>query len=150
MFGSSSSPECDQRRFGRFFIRIHYGRFIRFGLYVSQRWKTGRSLPIGYCSAFVIGQNVGLFFTDFPSVSDFESVSVFDSLLLPLVLRELISLTNIERMPNDASSLAIFGFLYGSLPTAPTVFVFACQYNVAVKQVRLTDYVGRGRGCNGW
>ena len=44
--------------------------------------------------------------------------------------------------PSDATfnstrqDIATFGFLLGSFPTAPTVFVFASQYNIAMEVVR--------------
>ena len=37
------------------------------------------------------------------------------------------------------SNISTFGFLYGTFPTAPTVFVFSNQYNIA------TDVVSNSR-----
>ena len=45
-------------------------------------------------------------------------------------------------VPNDAyngsskDDIATFGFLMGTFPTAPTVFVFASQYHVAMEIVK--------------
>lgn len=36
---------------------------------------------------------------------------------------------------NDTASLSNFGFLYGTFPSAPGVFVYANQYDVAVQMV---------------
>uniref|UniRef100_A0A915HYB9 Integral membrane protein GPR155 n=1 Tax=Romanomermis culicivorax TaxID=13658 RepID=A0A915HYB9_ROMCU len=57
------------------------------------------------------------------------------SLLLPLVLLEVISMLNLGGSDAETSSLAMFGFLYGSLPTAPTVFVYASLFKLATAQI---------------
>ena len=55
-------------------------------------------------------------------------------LLLPFVTREITwqCLQHFTSL-NDtsANNLASFSFLYGSLPTAPVVFIFATQYAIA-------------------
>ena len=56
---------------------------------------------------------------------------VVKTLMLPLVTREFVSLLkpggdDVE-VTEDFSN---FGFLYGTFPTAPSVFVFAAHYNV--------------------
>ena len=38
--------------------------------------------------------------------------------------------------PND-TELATFGFLYGTLPTTPSVYVIASQYSIEVQQVTI-------------
>lgn len=58
------------------------------------------------------------------------------SILLPIVADLLLH----GLLPNDTlnssrADIATFGFLYGTFPTAPTVFVFASQYNLAMEIV---------------
>ena len=50
-------------------------------------------------------------------------------LLLPMVTWEVVSWLQ----PNDtaSSSLSMYGFLYGTFPTAPSVVLYATQYSVA-------------------
>nr|XP_022307078.1 integral membrane protein GPR155-like isoform X2 [Crassostrea virginica] len=59
-------------------------------------------------------------------------------LLLPLVTWLVVG--GIERISNDTNSTsdAMFGFLYGTFPTAPSVFLYASHYSTA------TDLVATG------
>ena len=59
-------------------------------------------------------------------------------LLLPLVTWLVVG--GIERISNDTNSTsdAMFGFLYGTFPTAPSVFLYASHYSTA------TDLVSPG------
>ncbi|KAG0722565.1 Integral membrane protein GPR155 [Chionoecetes opilio] len=54
------------------------------------------------------------------------------TLILPLVTREVVSLLHPGNSPNETADFSNYGFLYGTFPTAPGVFVFATHYNVAV------------------
>ncbi|XP_050702655.1 LOW QUALITY PROTEIN: integral membrane protein GPR155-like [Eriocheir sinensis] len=54
------------------------------------------------------------------------------TLILPLVTREVVSLLQPGSSANETADFSNYGFLYGTFPTAPGVFVFATQYNVAV------------------
>lgn len=58
-------------------------------------------------------------------------------LILPLVTREVVSLLQPGASANETADYSNYGFLYGTFPTAPGVFVFASQYNVAVDLVRI-------------
>lgn len=51
------------------------------------------------------------------------------NLLLPLVTWEVIGWIGVDT--NASQSLSMYGFLYGTFPTAPSVFLFASQYGVA-------------------
>ncbi|XP_050440687.1 integral membrane protein GPR155 [Adelges cooleyi] len=54
-------------------------------------------------------------------------------LVLPLVIREITSifLGNFGTIaPNDKLEFTMFGFLYGMIPSAPAVFVYASAYNL--------------------
>ncbi|KAK3853959.1 hypothetical protein Pcinc_018287 [Petrolisthes cinctipes] len=54
------------------------------------------------------------------------------TLILPLVTREVVSLLQPGADANQTADYSNYGFLYGTFPTAPGVFVFASHYNVAV------------------
>lgn len=46
--------------------------------------------------------------------------------------REVVSLLHAGSDANETLDLSTYGFLYGTFPSAPTVFVFATQYNLDV------------------
>ena len=51
-------------------------------------------------------------------------------LLLPLITWQVVG--NLEPGDNNNSkSLSMYGFLYGTFPTAPSVFLYASQFSVA-------------------
>jgi predicted permease len=52
------------------------------------------------------------------------------SLVLPLVTRELVSVLQAGADVNETIDLSNYGFLYGTFPTAPGVFVYSTQFNV--------------------
>ncbi|XP_066945138.1 lysosomal cholesterol signaling protein isoform X2 [Macrobrachium rosenbergii] len=54
------------------------------------------------------------------------------TLILPLVTREVVSLLHPGNNANETADYSNYGFLYGTFPTAPGVFVFASQYNLAI------------------
>nr|XP_045596730.1 integral membrane protein GPR155-like isoform X2 [Procambarus clarkii] len=54
------------------------------------------------------------------------------TLLLPLTTRLIVGLLHPGKDANETADYSNYGFLYGTFPTAPGVFVFASQYNVAV------------------
>ncbi|RZC40348.1 integral membrane protein GPR155 [Asbolus verrucosus] len=49
-------------------------------------------------------------------------------IVLPLVTREVISIIHAGINATETVDLSTYGFLYGTFPSAPTVFVFASQY----------------------
>ncbi|XP_019875971.2 integral membrane protein GPR155 isoform X2 [Aethina tumida] len=53
-------------------------------------------------------------------------------IVLPLVTREVISVVNPGVNQSETLDLSTYGFLYGTFPSAPTVFVFATQYAIDV------------------
>ncbi|XP_018569986.1 integral membrane protein GPR155 [Anoplophora glabripennis] len=53
-------------------------------------------------------------------------------LALPLVTREVISIIHAGFNKSETVDLSTYGFLYGTFPSAPTVFVFATQYVIDV------------------
>ncbi|GLH10934.1 Integral membrane protein GPR155 [Gryllus bimaculatus] len=53
-------------------------------------------------------------------------------LALPLVTREVVSLLHSGSNESDTVDLSTYGFLYGTFPAAPGVFVFATQYSVDI------------------
>ncbi|XP_012533910.1 integral membrane protein GPR155 [Monomorium pharaonis] len=53
-------------------------------------------------------------------------------LVLPLVIRESIILLNAGNNVTETRDLSTYGFLYGTIPTAPTLFIFTLRYNVEI------------------
>ena len=51
-------------------------------------------------------------------------------ILLPLIARETVSLLKVGTNHTETVFYSDFAFLYGTFPTAPTVFVFANQYKI--------------------
>ncbi|XP_013785956.1 integral membrane protein GPR155-like [Limulus polyphemus] len=56
-------------------------------------------------------------------------------LVLPLIIRELVTVFSSNDSSVDIKDLANFGFLYGTFPTAPTVFIFAGQFGLSTEMV---------------
>lgn len=56
-------------------------------------------------------------------------------LVLPLITREVISLLHPGYNESETVDLSTYGFLYGTFPSAPGVFVFATQYNTHIDLV---------------
>jgi hypothetical protein len=57
---------------------------------------------------------------------------LFRRIVLPLVTREVISILHPGFNASETVDLSTYGFLYGTFPSAPTVFVFASQYLIDV------------------
>lgn len=57
------------------------------------------------------------------------SVKLF---VLPLVIRESIILLNAGENTTDTQDLSTYGFLYGTIPTAPALFIFTLRYNLEI------------------
>lgn len=55
--------------------------------------------------------------------------------MLPIVTREVVSLVHAGYNESDTVDLSTYGFLYGTFPSAPTVFVFATQYSIDIDLV---------------
>ncbi|KAK0178661.1 hypothetical protein PV327_007533 [Microctonus hyperodae] len=53
-------------------------------------------------------------------------------LALPLIIRESVILLNAGTNETDTTDLSTYGFLYGTIPTAPTLFIFSLRYNVDI------------------
>ncbi|XP_055603082.1 integral membrane protein GPR155 [Uranotaenia lowii] len=56
-------------------------------------------------------------------------------LVLPLVTRQTVNIINAGANFSETTDLSTFGFLYGTFPAAPGVFVIASQYNQDVDLV---------------
>lgn len=54
---------------------------------------------------------------------------------MPLVTREVVSILNSGYNTSETVDLSTFGFLYGTFPSAPAVFVFATQYSLDIDLV---------------
>lgn len=53
-------------------------------------------------------------------------------LVLPLVIRESIILLNAGDNLTETRNLSTYGFLYGTIPTAPALFIFTLRYNLEI------------------
>lgn len=53
-------------------------------------------------------------------------------LVLPLVIRESVVLIKAGINSTDTSDLSTFGFLYGTIPTAPALFIFTLRYSIDI------------------
>lgn len=53
-------------------------------------------------------------------------------LVLPLVIRESIIFLNAGENATDTQDLSTYGFLYGTIPTAPALFIFTLRYNIEI------------------
>lgn len=49
--------------------------------------------------------------------------------MLPLIIRQTINIIHVGNNFNETTDLSTFGFLYGTFPSAPGVFVISLQYN---------------------
>uniref|UniRef100_A0A7G3AMM5 Putative intracellular signal transduction n=1 Tax=Lutzomyia longipalpis TaxID=7200 RepID=A0A7G3AMM5_LUTLO len=56
-------------------------------------------------------------------------------LVLPIVIRQTVNIMDAGANFTDTTDLGTFGFLYGTFPAAPGVFVIASQYNTEVDLV---------------
>lgn len=61
-------------------------------------------------------------------------------LVLPLVTRQTVNIMGAGANFSDTTDLSTFGFLYGTFPAAPGVFVIASQYNLDVDLVSYIIY----------
>lgn len=53
------------------------------------------------------------------------------TILLPLIIWEIVSAVQPGSTVNETEAFGTYGFLYGTFPTAPSVFIFASQYSMA-------------------
>ena len=58
---------------------------------------------------------------------------------MPLVTREIVTLIKPGVNANETADFSNFGFLYGTFPTAPGVFVYSTHYNVAPDLVSISS-----------
>ncbi|XP_074658846.1 lysosomal cholesterol signaling protein-like [Tubulanus polymorphus] len=67
------------------------------------------------------------------------SLLIFAKLvLLPFIIREFVIVFDAGANSTITDELSSFGFLYGTIPSAPTVFIYATQYNI------VTDLIASG------
>merc|ERR1719474_847047 len=52
------------------------------------------------------------------------------SLVLPIISREIVSQLDAGKDVNETIDLSNYAFLYGTIPTAPSVFVYATNYDL--------------------
>ena len=49
---------------------------------------------------------------------------------MPIIAREVVNLLNVGANETDTQEWSNFGFLYGTFPSAPGVFVYASKYDL--------------------
>lgn len=63
------------------------------------------------------------------------------------MIREVVSILRPGLNDSDTLDFSTYGFLYGTFPSAPGVFVFATQYNVDIDLVNIRDKSSSHRAC---
>ncbi|CAN7942006.1 unnamed protein product [Ixodes pacificus] len=63
-------------------------------------------------------------------------------LVCPLVIREIVNLLQVSLNEKDTRDFGNFGFLYGMIPMAPSVFIFATQYGLPTAAVSTAMVAG--------
>ena len=63
---------------------------------------------------------------------------VMKSLVLPIIAREAVSQFGAGATANETLDLSNYAFLYGTIPTAPSVFVYATSYGVVPDTIAKT------------
>lgn len=58
-------------------------------------------------------------------------------IVLPVVMRESVSALRAGANESETLSLSTYAFLYGTIPTAPAVFVFSNLYQLEMDLVRI-------------
>ncbi|XP_011502074.1 PREDICTED: integral membrane protein GPR155 [Ceratosolen solmsi marchali] len=53
-------------------------------------------------------------------------------IVLPLIIRESVIFLSPGDNVTETSDLSTFGFLYGTIPTAPALFIFTLRYNIDI------------------
>ncbi|CAG0916670.1 unnamed protein product [Notodromas monacha] len=63
-------------------------------------------------------------------------------LVFPLITREVVDNLQPGTTANETKDFSDYGFLYGTFPTAPPVFVYAAQYNIEVDMIASAMVIG--------
>lgn len=71
---------------------------------------------------------------------------VYSSLLMPLMCKDMLELLDAGNSSSaNHTSLSDYAFLYGIFPTAPSVAIYATQYNMQLEVVSFT-FIHRYKG----
>jgi len=57
------------------------------------------------------------------------------SIAMPIIAREVVNLLNVGANATDTQEWSNFGFLYGTFPSAPGVFVYASKYDLETDMI---------------
>ena len=57
---------------------------------------------------------------------------VIKTLVMPIITREIVNSLKVGANESDTQDWTDFGFLYGTFPSAPSVFVYAAKYDLEV------------------
>lgn len=94
-----------------------------------------------------------LFLLGLSMVGQLNSMTKYDALtpvlivtaklvVCPLLLRHLVQVMQVGTTERESQDFGSLGFLYGMLPTAPSVFLFATQYRLDTAAVSTSMVVG--------
>ncbi|XP_067118557.1 lysosomal cholesterol signaling protein-like [Centruroides vittatus] len=89
------------------------------------------------CALFLLGHNIVGTFKLLKGITFIVPILLISAkiLILPLLIRELVIHLANDGTTEENKDLSNFGFLYGTFPTAPTVFIFATQYEMSTEIV---------------
>ncbi|CAD5111154.1 DgyrCDS492 [Dimorphilus gyrociliatus] len=95
------------------------------------------------CALFFLGHSLSGKMKDQLGMKLLMAVLLITSkmLILPLVIREVVANIN-NGNSSETVDYSTYGFLYGTFPTAPTVFLFASQYEIEVDLIATAMVVG--------
>merc|ERR1712106_881654 len=85
----------------------------------------------------MVGQNSGGTVVKTSLITPFILVTM-KSLVMPIIAREIVSQFDAGKDANETLDLSNYAFLYGTIPTAPSVFVYASNYGVLPDMIAST------------
>ncbi|XP_064478994.1 lysosomal cholesterol signaling protein-like [Ornithodoros turicata] len=96
------------------------------------------------CALFLLGLNMVGQLGSMEKYAALTPVLIISAKILacPLLLRHFVHVLNVGSTQNETQDLASLGFLYGMLPTAPSVFIFASQYGLPTAAVSTSMVAG--------
>ena len=93
-------------------------------------------------ASFLIGlrmvPSIGSFLNSQKSFITPMILITYKCLVMPIVAREFVSQLDPGKTANDTLDLSNYAFLYGTIPTAPSVFVYAVNYDILPNMIANT------------
>ena len=90
------------------------------------RIQTSESSLINICFEFIFQGNTWIT----PLI-----LIIAKSVAMPIIAREVVNLLNVGANATDTQEWSNFGFLYGTFPSAPGVFVYASKYDLETDMI---------------